>query len=477
MKKMLLAVLFIAVLLCAGAQAEKPTGGMRPISLENAIRVTPGVPKGSKNGDSGPNIVGPTECETGIEYTWNYTGSSENFTLMMAVYDNTYGDPDTADIMYDPTENCSSLSYTFYYPGKYGVFVLDNDTDDYEYCDIYVSDGGDNVVRRMVREIKAENPKTGEYERAMWFYDWLLEHCEYDNSLQYFDAASLFLQGTGVCNSYVRALALLLEEDGIDFRRVAGIAHVGDDAGGHTWIAIKLDGVWCLCDPTWDDNYFDASGVRYNYFGMTEALCAIEHETQNYVNGAVTCDSLANSYYVRDERWQEFASGILSTYQSQRDSGRHCFLMPGLDKVEDEYLRAMQGEVAAWGLNHTDWEDDKGRTFRPEFVYDWDAVMLVGRDPSGGTLKLPQSLKVVEAESLAATAANHVVVPSGCTAIEGGAFAGMDLWEIVVPDSVTSIDEDAFKGCGSVFIVASADSAAAEFAKGHDIPTWPDLFS
>lgn len=474
MKKMLLAVLFIAVLLCAAAQAEMPTGGIRPVSFENATRVTPAVPNGDARNDGEPTISGPSECVTGTEYTWNFTGFSDNVTVDMTVMDGSYPQG-WSDVMYEQTGNYTYLNYTFYFPGEYYLFVADNNTGADIYIRIDVADGGDNDVLRMIREVKAENPKKGEYERALWFYDWVLDHCTYDHDFHYYDAASLFLRGTGVCNTYVRALAKLLEEDGIDFRRVTGKAL----GGGHTWIAMKLDGVWCLSDPTWDDVYYEGFGARYRYyfFGMTEKLCDMEHENPYYVGGEVTCDSLANNYYLRNECWQEHATYMLTTYQSQRDSGYHSFLIPVVAFIDDAYVRAMMGGVAALGLSQADWQDDKGRTFRPEFVHDWDAETLIGRDPSGGTLRLPQSLKAVEAESLAATAANHVVVPSGCTTIEGGAFEGMDLWEIVVPDSVTSIDEDAFKGCGSVFIVASADSAAAKFAKDHGIPTWPDVFT
>ena len=65
-----------------------------------------------------------------------------------------------------------------------------------------------------------------------------------------------------------------------------------------------------------------------------------------------------------------------------------------------------------------------------------------------GTLRLPESVKIVEAEAFAGIAADSAVLPDGIKEIRARAFAGSAVEEINLPDSLVLIATDAFEdGC------------------------------
>ena len=84
------------------------------------------------------------------------------------------------------------------------------------------------------------------------------------------------------------------------------------------------------------------------------------------------------------------------------------------------------------------------------------------------TLALPAALRTIADSAFARTAADHVLLPAGTTAIGSRAFADApNLRFVTVPDSVTSIAPDAFEGCSLVTFFCSDSSAAAAYAEAH----------
>ena len=89
----------------------------------------------------------------------------------------------------------------------------------------------------------------------------------------------------------------------------------------------------------------------------------------------------------------------------------------------------------------------------------------------GNVLELPTGLKAIEEEAFAGITARTVVIPEGCTSIGSRAFADCgSLKYVVIPDSVTGIEGDAFEG-SKVTFVCNDNSAAADYARNHSIPT------
>lgn len=74
---------------------------------------------------------------------------------------------------------------------------------------------------------------------------------------------------------------------------------------------------------------------------------------------------------------------------------------------------------------------------------------------------LPETVKIVEEEAFAGTAAvGKVIIPAGVTEIRSRAFAGSAVTEVTLPASLTFIAEDAFDGCGELAVNVPEDCYA-----------------
>ncbi|MBQ4088485.1 MAG: leucine-rich repeat protein [Clostridia bacterium] len=80
-------------------------------------------------------------------------------------------------------------------------------------------------------------------------------------------------------------------------------------------------------------------------------------------------------------------------------------------------------------------------------------------------MRLPASIKTVDAEAFSGTAPVEVVIPEGAETIGAAAFADCaELVIINIPDTVTEIAADAFTGCSDLTIICGAGSRAEEIA-------------
>ena len=140
----------------------------------------------------------------------------------------------------------------------------------------------DNAVNRVVATIPADAPdivkevllynsvqRMGYYNMDAINYN-LWDNLANDNWTAY----GILVNGKGVCESYAELFQTLCNAVGIECTSVAG------DAGGpHKWNAVKIDGEWYQCDPTFDDPYSTTSTeVGHDYFNLTNrAINELEH--------------------------------------------------------------------------------------------------------------------------------------------------------------------------------------------------------
>ena len=99
-------------------------------------------------------------------------------------------------------------------------------------------------------------------QKVAWWDNWLAVNNRYngdaadiddyiDNDATPWCAWSALTENTRyqpVCEGYAKALQLLCREAGIPCVQLSGSA-----GGAHMWAAVKLDGTWYFCDPTWND--------------------------------------------------------------------------------------------------------------------------------------------------------------------------------------------------------------------------------
>ncbi|MBR4727189.1 MAG: leucine-rich repeat protein, partial [Clostridia bacterium] len=124
------------------------------------------------------------------------------------------------------------------------------------------------------------------------------------------------------CDSYSKLYKLLLTEAGIENMRVTGRA----DGGNHAWNAVKIDGVWCQIDVTWDDPptgsmSFVSGKENYDYFGLNDELMSLDHS----YTSPVVCDSLANYYYYRTRQHETWMYLVWDEIEDNLASGLTSF--------------------------------------------------------------------------------------------------------------------------------------------------------
>ena len=131
---------------------------------------------------------------------------------------------------------------------------------------------------------------TDSWEIALWLHNWLIFNANYDYSYTIYGADGVLLKGTGVCNSYMLAYAVLLDEFDIE-----NICIVSMEMN-HGWNLVKLNNQWCHVDCTWDDPG-EGGYENWSYFGIDDDLMGRDHywDTSEYP----VCSSKDNYYSIR----------------------------------------------------------------------------------------------------------------------------------------------------------------------------------
>ncbi len=189
-----------------------------------------------------------------------------------------------------------------------------------------------DIIDGIVSECAASGAAS-DYEKALWFHDWILDHCEYDYSFLHCSFLDALVSGTGTCEAYHGALVMLLNRVGIETSRV--------EHNGHVWTGAKLDGRWCHIDATHDDVDYSVLGDleydRHLLFGLDDATLqagldiVLEDagsdpipmgKSPDFTAGK---DSLANSYLVRSGAIRSFSNAYTSQIQAALDAGKTSF--------------------------------------------------------------------------------------------------------------------------------------------------------
>jgi transglutaminase-like putative cysteine protease len=131
-----------------------------------------------------------------------------------------------------------------------------------------------------------------DYEKELALHNYVIKNADYDKRLpnepqQSHNAYGVLVLGTGVCESYAKAMYVLLNKAGIDTGYVIGSANNGSGTQLHAWNVVKIGGEWYQLDATWDDPVVSggASRIGYDYFNVTDSLISKNHvEDRTYVS-------------------------------------------------------------------------------------------------------------------------------------------------------------------------------------------------
>lgn len=152
-------------------------------------------------------------------------------------------------------------------------------------------------------EVLAAAP-AGDYETALYLYDWLQTHVTYEARDGYDQTAyAAICEGSAVCGGIADAYTFLLTRAGIPARTVMGTASDGGQVTGHAWNLAVLDGAAYCFDLTWDNSdRCDAAGEAYlmhNWFAVTSAEFNASHTPTNPDDAIQTAANAAN-YYIHE---------------------------------------------------------------------------------------------------------------------------------------------------------------------------------
>ena len=216
----------------------------------------------------------------------------------------------------------------------------------------------------------------GDYERALYLYDWLLTHVAYTERETYDQTAyAAVCEGQAVCGGIADAYVYLLERGGIPARAVTGTSvSSGGASERHAWVAAELDGAVYYFDPTWDlqDDGSEAALPDYlshTWFALTAARMAVRHTPDA---PELWPDSRANAdnYYVRSgyTAAEATVAAAAAAVRSQWEDGRAVLefrcespevydemraLLFDRDRLWDVY-RALGSRVASSGYQCVD---------------------------------------------------------------------------------------------------------------------------
>ncbi len=115
-----------------------------------------------------------------------------------------------------------------------------------------------------------------EAEKALYVHDWLVSNFMYDYRLfthpntENHDIYGFLKDGIGVCESYAATYMYMVRKLGLESYMAINSTDLDndgtDDALGHGWNVVKIDGKWCHVDATYDDPILGES-FTYDYVG------------------------------------------------------------------------------------------------------------------------------------------------------------------------------------------------------------------
>ncbi|PIH04506.1 immunoglobulin-like domain-containing protein [Clostridium combesii] len=171
-------------------------------------------------------------------------------------------------------------------------------------------------VKRIVKSII--KPDMTDFEKELALHDYIVRTADYNtvnykngiNALEDHTAYGVLVDHIGVCESYAKAMSLLLEEVGIECKYVTGVSvHDGKAGGGHAWNIVKLDNEWYNLDATWDDPVSDRNGaesvnkntnsmatVNHTYFNIPDSIFNKDHKRGNFEQNYPACTATKYSY-------------------------------------------------------------------------------------------------------------------------------------------------------------------------------------
>ena len=308
----------------------------------------------------------PENITCGVPTTFKLSSEGTTDKVQYALYSLTTED---GTIVYDTSYGSNgkffskdSFDFTFYASGTYYIrfAIMDTGVSPYVWFNtglygikLVIDDKGYPTVENVVADLKAQCGKTctTDFEKAVWFNDWLVENCRYDSSYSYCAPEGALARGSGTCEAYHRAYVMLLNSVGIATDRISG--------DGHVWTGVQLDGNWYHIDTTWDDAGYEDNSVdlQHLYFGLNDELMNQIHSSVTSSNG-ISAHSLEDNYFIKTGKIKKWSDQYVSTIREHLNNGENTFDITINDSMIDSYKQIIY-YLVAYQLSNTDWGGEK----------------------------------------------------------------------------------------------------------------------
>ena len=368
----------------------------------------------------------------------------------------------------------NTFSYTFYFPGNYWLRVqVEDENQVISVKEAFFEVQGENILEQKIQEIVSSCPYAGEYEKALWFHDYLIKHAYYDTDLSRYYADGVLMDGLGVCDSYSKAYDLLLKEANILSQRIVSETHA--------WNAVYMEDDWYNIDTTWDDpgisNEQISGHESHKYFGLpNDIMFKIDNHFPE--SDYPDCHSISCNYAVRENRmpWHD---AILASIVDKLNDYENVFLLE-LERqypVDESTSVEISEPIIPYGLS-AHLLESKGMIYRShnmtievekenidQFLLNIEVHYLIPYQEE----QLLLCTSIIRDEAFIGCGATAIVINDTCSSIGRFAFSNMErLKYIVFSNNEISIESDACYGCDPNIIVLTAkDSPAIEFAKAN----------
>ncbi len=153
-------------------------------------------------------------------------------------------------------------------------------------------------LERAIEEIFYGLPSGGNYEKALYLHDRLVERVDYELVGEHQTAYGALVSGKAVCAGYAAAYQLLLNRAGISAATVTGFSKRPDgttlSAEAHAWNLVFIeDGVCVYTDLTWNDS---GDGTYHYYFNLSRSEIEQDHSSDGTLP-LPACTHTAESYF------------------------------------------------------------------------------------------------------------------------------------------------------------------------------------
>ena len=340
--------------------------GSKSITYKKPFAEVPQTTFSKTSGNVTFKVQYPENITCGMPTTFKLSSEGTTDKVQYALYSLTTED---GTIVYDTSYGSNgkffskdSFDFTFYASGTYYIrfAIMDTGVSPYVWFNtglygikLVIDDKGYPTVENVVADLKAQCGKTctTDFEKAVWFNDWLVENCRYDSSYSYCAPEGALARGSGTCEAYHRAYVMLLNSVGIATDRISG--------DGHVWTGVQLDGNWYHIDTTWDDAGYEDNSVdlQHLYFGLNDELMNQIHSSVTSSNG-ISAHSLEDNYFIKTGKIKKWSDQYVSTIREHLNNGENTFDITINDSMIDSYKQIIY-YLVAYQLSNTDWGGEK----------------------------------------------------------------------------------------------------------------------